>query len=130
MNIEKLETIYEILEDTKKYRPGEWGVLRSKTLKENNISVAFWWAFEFKQSNNLELIDIANWLCFTNLDSVIENIKRFGIKEFTVAYDFEKNDYGRKKFEEIVDLGCRAVGRVKIKKYDREVYATKFKVGE
>ena len=108
MNIEDLKKAYEVLDDTKKY----WD-LREKFLKENNISEAFWRAYSDSQCKGLELIDFENIVQGEEFSDIVENLKRFKIKEFTMSVNSTDVIERIKIF---VDLGCEIIGIVSIKK--------------
>lgn len=100
--------------------------LEEYLLNKNNIPSWFWHDYETFRKNNLKLINfnVAEGIeDFTNRAIQInENIKRFGIKKFTIR---GPEDNQRKVKEKLIELGCKVRGTETIKIYRRKIFATR-----
>ena len=92
-------------------------IISERKWNSNNLNTDFWTTYrETVMDYGNELVDFGKLVCTgtENVKRIVENMKRFGIKEFTVCTAYKNVDA-----EEIVDAfkkcGCKTVWRAKTK---------------
>ena len=83
-----------------------------KSFESENINPTFYWAYRTAKSTGNELIDFHDVIWERDIPQIIENIKEFGITEFTVSSSFSGLI---DTIAEFTKLGCTVAGVTSVK---------------
>lgn len=92
---------------------------------EQNISAFFYGSY--LNSEDLEVLDFSDYIWPRDFEKIMENVRRFGIKEFTYS---ASSTGAMENIKMFTDAGCEIVEVLTLKKSYGDRPAIKFRVGK
>lgn len=83
-----------------------------RSFESEGIDPIFYWAYRTTKSTGNELIDFHDVIWERNIPQIVDNLKEFGIREFTISCNFSGLI---DTIAEFAKLGCTMLGVTSIK---------------